>query len=313
MSFFADLYKGRNRFMAQDFNVAERPLGLKFVGTKKWPCGAKKELWLEVDWTQKDKEVTGSKHKVTWKTNSNEVTSKLEIDPKKGKFESTIMPESWSTDDTKLGLRFLGTSDHANKAFTWMTMFRVGLPNLTDKFGLFSSFGLKCCGGKTLQEFTTMAHFNKKTKVGVHLEGSVKDKSISSTQVRVCQRFSDDLKFFSQYWHEMKKLELGLVTIGDKAPFMDRAIWKCYLEFDENKKIKSKAFEMAGEIKLDDSNTMKIKNKICCGKWVCTGGIIHKVSDSLSIRAFDTIAPLDVWKNRNIDSYNFGVNFDFSF
>ena len=314
MSYFSDLYKNRNRLMKQDFDVAHKPLGLKFIGTKKWPSGSSKELWLEVDWTEKDKEVTGSKHKITWKQNSEEFTSKLEIDQNNGKFESIIMPHEWSSDSTQVGLRFFGTSNHAAKDFSWQSMVRLGLPNLADNVALYSSFGVKCgTDAKCLAELTTLAHIARNHKLGFHVEGCIKAKKMTSLEAKFQTHLHDDVTFFTHYFHTCKKLELGFMTRNDMAPWMDWATWKAHLEFDDNKKIKDKSFEMVGQMKYNDNNTFKIKNTFNKGTWLCTGVLAHKVNDGLTIRAADTIAPLDAWKNRNVDTYSFGVNFDFHF
>lgn len=219
-----------------------------------------------------------------------------------------------------MGLKFVAESKPKEKLFTWTSTVRGGLPKLTPDFGAFAHFHLTCgTNHRLLSQGNLFLILKNQFKLAVIAKANLKSKSekkdfLEGLEVHGTAKLNDDLSSYFKYDHFKKTLALGAHYTNNIAWFETiSALAEVDLKKDEKGNAGKKTFKVAAEKKLDDRTSLKFQAVHADDDITVHAFASHKISDNFTLKGGDIIKPLTAWNNRNFDTYNYGVSFNWEF
>lgn len=275
----------------------------------------KKTFEMNVNWLRGDdgKTCCSAQDISVKKKGPSGYASKLKASEKAAKYESEFNISNFSNEDRTVSMKFEGESKPAKKDFHWTTTWRLAVPHFNDNLGFWKTFSVTCGTDKQLKGSWTLVSKFDKHALGVKVTGDIKQKQKEEVHVHATSQINDDLVSFMKFNQAKNQLTLGSV-FNSHSDYFSRVGAQATIDMnrDEQGNLQDKTLSLVTETKWDSNSTVRVKTDIG-NKITMTGGLIHRVNDFLTLKAFDTIQPFQAYQNKNIDTYNFGVAMEFEF
>ena len=203
-------------------------------------------------------------------------------------------------------------SDSKKRSFHHTGEAKITFKDITDQIGANVTTSIKYGTDKKLiGTLEAYLKFGTQYSLGVNVNSLLKKECEEKIWIGGVADFDDNRTSWFKYDVQKKLAEVGVVNT--EKHWFNKSAGRFFVDLSKDGSFKDKAsFEYTGEKTLDDFTQLKVRAHIDEALTV-EGSISHQINEYLSVKASESLQPLQAFNNKSTESYSFGLSFDFEF